>query len=65
MYTPLTKKEREAEERKKSLNQLKTLDCNLGNNQISPTNVSSGNSDKEKSPLLPKDISISIGKYSN
>ncbi|XP_018569831.1 otoferlin-like [Anoplophora glabripennis] len=61
MYTPLTKKEREAEERKKSLNQLKALDCSVGNNQISPTKVSCSNSDKEKSPLLPKDISISIG----
>ncbi|KAJ8935193.1 hypothetical protein NQ314_012950, partial [Rhamnusium bicolor] len=61
MYIPMTKREREAEERKKSLNQLKALECNIGSNQISPTNLSAVISDREKSPLLPKDISISIG----
>lgn len=61
MYTPITKREREAEERKRSLNQLKTLDCSVNNSQVSPTNVVCVNSDKEKSPLLPKDISVSIG----
>ncbi|KAL1517093.1 hypothetical protein ABEB36_000901 [Hypothenemus hampei] len=65
IYTPMTKKEREAEDRKKSLNQLKALDGNFsGSHQVSPCsgvslNISTG--EREKSPLLPRDISISIG----
>lgn len=58
----MTKKEKEAEERKRSLQQLRVTDTNAGSNQVSPTNVSNIYSDKERSPLLPKDISIQIGK---
>lgn len=53
MYNPQTRREREAEERKRSLHQLK-----VNNNQISPN---SNNPSLERSPLLPKDISIMIG----
>lgn len=60
MYTPMTKREREAEERKRSLNQLKVTNCNTGN-QTSPGMLTPSDSSKERSPLLPKDISISIG----
>ncbi|KAG5866594.1 hypothetical protein JTB14_013113 [Gonioctena quinquepunctata] len=60
-YTPMTKRDREAEERKKSLNQLRVVDCNVGSNQISPTKLSMTNSDRERSPLLPKkDTSLQI-----
>nr|CAH7741241.1 unnamed protein product [Callosobruchus chinensis] len=66
MYTPMTKKEREAEERKKSGNLLRANDCNSGtSNQVSPTKHPVANGDKEKSPLLPKDISIQIGNFCN
>lgn len=58
MYTPTTKREREAEDRKKSLNQLQNLDCS-SNNQIGSNLVQIEDS-KEKSPLLPKDISKSF-----
>lgn len=61
IYMPMTKKEKEAEERKKSLQQLRVTDPTTGSNQVSPTNVSNVYSDKERSPLLPKDISIQIG----
>ncbi|XP_030765645.1 otoferlin-like isoform X2 [Sitophilus oryzae] len=63
MYTPTTKKDREAEERKKSLNQLKTMDGGLVMNQVpsSGTSHHSGTSEKEKSPLLPKDVFVMIG----
>lgn len=62
IYKPMTKKDREAEERKKSLNQLKTGECTGGGcAQLSPTNMANSHNDKEKSPLLPKDISIQIG----
>lgn len=60
MYTPITKREREAEERKRSLNQLKVMNYN-GGNQTSPGALTPSDSIKERSPLLPKDISISIG----
>ncbi|CAG9763070.1 unnamed protein product [Ceutorhynchus assimilis] len=56
MFSTMSKKEREAEERKKSLNQLKITDGHLISNQIS-----SISGEKEKSPLLPKDVSPSIG----
>ncbi|XP_008199102.2 otoferlin isoform X1 [Tribolium castaneum] len=57
MYSPLTKKDRE-EDRKRSLNQPKP---DIPPQQSSPTNLTFPENDKEKSPLLPKDISISIG----
>lgn len=56
MYTPITKKEREAEERKRSLNQLKNNDMTLMN--ATPNNLFHVEV-KEKSPLLPKDLGIS------
>lgn len=59
IYHPYTKRDREADERKRSLNQLKTMDCNVNANLQS--NVTLLCNDKEKSPLLPKDISVSIG----
>lgn len=59
MYTPMTRREKEAEERKRSLNQLKVN--NVHSNQISPNSVTSTDSNKERSPLLPKDISITVG----
>lgn len=58
MYTPMTKKDREA---KRSLQQLRVSENFAGSNQVSPTNVSNVYSDKERSPLLPKDIAIQIG----
>lgn len=62
MYTPLTKKEREAEERRKSLHQLKALDY-IENNYLPNTYVVNGgdNNIVENSPLLPKDITIAVG----
>lgn len=57
----MTRKEKEAEERKKSLQQLRVTDANLASNQVSPTNLTNSYSDRERSPLLPKDISIQIG----
>ncbi|CAH1119596.1 unnamed protein product [Phaedon cochleariae] len=60
IYTPLTKKDREAEEKRKSSHLLKAVESNLGSNQVPPTNFIA-RSDKEKSPLLPKDITIQIG----
>lgn len=60
MYTPMTKREREAEERKKSLNQLQNLDCSSNNNPACGNLVQIDGS-KEKSPLLPKDVSKSFG----
>ncbi|CAH1371731.1 unnamed protein product, partial [Tenebrio molitor] len=59
MYTPFTKRDREADEKKRSVNQLKS-DCPVLT-LSSPSNTPVADSDKEKSPLLPKDISISIG----
>uniref|UniRef100_A0A6P7GTG0 Otoferlin-like n=1 Tax=Diabrotica virgifera virgifera TaxID=50390 RepID=A0A6P7GTG0_DIAVI len=61
MYKPMTKKLREAEERKKSLHQLKTGDSNVLSNQVSASNMAVSHNDKERTPLLPKDISIQIG----
>ncbi|KAI4470846.1 fer-1-like [Holotrichia oblita] len=61
MYTPLTKKEREAEERRKSLHQLKALDY-IENNYLPNTYVVNGGENiVENSPLLPKDITIAVG----
>ncbi|XP_057656510.1 otoferlin-like isoform X1 [Diorhabda carinulata] len=57
IYKPMTKKDREAEERKKSLNQLRPSVNNIQSNLVSPTNIENLASDKEKSPLLPKDTS--------
>lgn len=64
MYTPLTKRDRELEERKRSLNQSKTLDSTTPEqiNQI-PNCQNSLNEPltiKEKSPLLPKDSNTSF-----
>lgn len=59
----MTKKEKEAEDRKKSLQQLRVTDSSAGSNQVSPTNLSNSYNDKERSPLLPKDISIKIGIF--
>lgn len=61
MYTPLTKKEREAEDRKRSLNQLRTIDGIMVAGNQSPSLISGVTDDKEKSPLLPRDITISFG----
>lgn len=61
MYAPMTRKEKEAEDRKRSLQQLRVNDPNNESNQVSPTSVSNVYNDKERSPLLPKDISIQIG----
>lgn len=60
MYNPCTRRDREAEERKRSLNQLKVIS---NSNQISPNSNTSFeiSNNKERSPLLPKDISIMIG----
>lgn len=61
MYTPLTKKEKEAEEKRKSIHQLKTLDY-IENNYLPNTYISNGiDNTVENSPLLPKDITISVG----
>ncbi|KAF2896855.1 hypothetical protein ILUMI_09318, partial [Ignelater luminosus] len=60
MYTPMTRKEREAEDRRRSLNLLQNVDCNLGN-QTAINAYAYNEQNKEKSPLLPKDFSISIG----
>lgn len=59
IYNPITKREKEAEERKRSLNQLKVTNTNASNqvSPISPTPIES----KERSPLLPKEVSITIG----
>ena len=59
MYTPITKRDRESEERKRTLKEPKN-DCPTLS-QCSPTNINCIDNDKERSPLLPKDISISIG----
>ena len=53
----MTRKEREIEERNRSASELKS-DCQnmlLGHNCIQPNN------NLERSPLLPKDITVSIG----
>lgn len=63
IYTPITKKDREAEERKKIANQLRPLDGNMICNHVSPTGNSRNITDKEKSPLLAKDTFIQIGRY--
>ncbi|XP_071050803.1 otoferlin-like [Onthophagus taurus] len=61
VYNPLTKREREAEERKKSLHQLKALDC-LENNHLAHTLLIDTDNSIEKSPLLPnKDTQIGFG----
>lgn len=57
MYTPLTRKEREAEERKRSLQSAPEH----GASQLN-LNSNSYNETKEKSPLLPKELApISMG----
>ncbi|KRT84296.1 C2 domain containing protein [Oryctes borbonicus] len=61
MYTPLTKREKEAEERRKSLHPLKALDY-IENNYLPNTIVTNGADNiVENSPLLPKDITIAVG----
>lgn len=65
MYTPTTRKSREADERKRgySSNQPKTSgECNSTNPHSPPLTIMATQYDgsKEKSPLLPKDITISI-----
>lgn len=61
MYNPLTKRDRELEERKRSLNQLKALENNLEpNNQITPNCYAQNETSKEKSPLLPRDTNLSF-----
>ncbi|XP_069701783.1 otoferlin-like [Periplaneta americana] len=60
MYVPMTKREREAEERKKSLQQLQNLDPN-NPNQMTPGNyVVVDNDNRELSPLLPKNTPITL-----
>nr|CAD7397049.1 unnamed protein product [Timema cristinae] len=54
MYVPMTKREREAEERKKSLQQLQNVDP-ANPNQLSANSYTVVDTDnKEVSPLLPK-----------
>lgn len=63
MYTPLTKRDREMEERKRSLNQSKTLDCPVPEQMNHVPNCQNSLHEpqiKEKSPLLPKDSNISF-----
>lgn len=59
MYNPLTKREREAEERRK-FNQLNTNEHSPLLQQHSPILNPDSDNSKEKSPLLPKDFSISV-----
>lgn len=61
---PMTKKDKEAEDKKKSLQQLRVTDPTTGSTQVSPTSVTLFYNDKERSPLLPKDTSIQIGMNS-
>ncbi|XP_047105001.1 otoferlin-like [Schistocerca piceifrons] len=58
MYVPMTKREREAEERKKSLQQLQNMDPNSSGQQGGNNLVIIDNDNKENSPLLPKDMPI-------
>lgn len=61
MYNPMTKKEKEAEERKRSLAQSNTTgDSPDIPNQTPNHLVPAGDGIKEKSPLLPKDITVSL-----
>ncbi|KAK3919848.1 Otoferlin, partial [Frankliniella fusca] len=59
MYTPLTKREREAEERKRSLQQLQNLDGSAAGAGHHPTVVIS-HDDHEMSPLISKETAISL-----
>lgn len=60
MYIPMTKRDREAEERNRSPNQFFTSELNSeGLNQITPNSLAH-NEIKEKSPLLPKDVCVSL-----
>ncbi|XP_063235260.1 otoferlin-like isoform X2 [Bacillus rossius redtenbacheri] len=59
MYVPATKRERDAEERKRSLLQLQHVDPN-NPNQLSTSTYNVVDSDKEISPLLPKDTPITL-----
>ncbi|XP_060519219.1 otoferlin-like isoform X2 [Cylas formicarius] len=61
MYAPMTKRDREAEERKQSLRQLRVDSGGATNQQVSPSGLSSLSSDREKSPLLPKDLTVTGG----
>lgn len=59
MYTPMTRKEREAEDRKKSLSLMQNTDFTSRN----PTVLYPNNYNehiKERSPLLPKDVNASL-----
>lgn len=60
MYTPVTKRDREMEERKRSLNQLKTLDSNTESTYQTPNCHNANEVTKEKSPLLPKDTNLTF-----
>lgn len=59
MYKPLTRREREVEERRK-FNQLNTNEHSPLLQQHSPILNLDSELSKEKSPLLPKDFSISV-----
>lgn len=54
LYTPMTKKEREIEDRKKSMIQLQNVD--LRNNCVFQDDVYTIENEKESFPLLPRDI---------
>ncbi|KAJ1523524.1 hypothetical protein ONE63_001375 [Megalurothrips usitatus] len=59
MYTPLTKREREAEERKRSLMQLQNMEANAGAPGHHPV-VLLSHDDHELSPLISKETAISL-----
>lgn len=62
-YTPITKRDKDAEERKKSLNHLRALDTNV-ELQTTPNHFSMPNDIRERSPLLPKDMNFaSLSTY--
>lgn len=63
MFTPLTRKEREAEERRKtSWNQFKTYEDSANHQEVIPFLYDLAK--KEKSPLLPKDLPNKFGSFS-
>jgi hypothetical protein len=60
MYVPMTKREREAEERKKPLQQLQNFDPSNPNHMTSGNNVVVDSDNREVSPLLPKNTPITL-----
>lgn len=60
MFNPMTKREREAEERKRSLQLLQPVEPNC---TASSPNLVLIDTDRERSPLIPKDTNISLTAY--